>query len=206
MATDKLQNIWKNIDSEITLKTIDELAQTLAARTRQTINKFLAFLIIDTIVCVGVIVFLIMTSFNRQYDTLYLINNGIICLITIISMVVSIVEWNKLHNNKYNLPLKEWVEERIRLLSKWLLGKHNKFYIILLPFLLMMINMSIHVYYEYKTFLEVLRDKESVYALIVGFVVGLTVSFIVVKKIRDYQIKNLDSLKELHARLCNESL
>jgi undecaprenyl pyrophosphate phosphatase UppP len=205
MGTDKLQNIWKKIDSEIKLKTIDELDQSLAARTKHTINKFLAFLIIDTIVCVGVIVFLIITALNRRDDTIYLVNNGIICLITIISLVVSIVEWNRLHNNKYNLPLKEWVEERIRLLSKWLLGKHNKFYIILLPFLLLMINMSIHVYYEYRTFLEVLKDKESVYSLIVGFVVGLTVSLIAVKRIRDYQIKNLESLKELHAQLSNES-
>jgi Na+/proline symporter len=205
MEPGKLHNIWNNIDSEIKLKTIDELNQSLVTRTRKTINKFLTFLLIDTIICVGVIVFLIITALNRREDTLYLVNNGLIGLITLISLVVSVVEWSRLQKNKYNVPLKEWVEQRIKLLSKWLLGKHNRFYIILLPFLLLMMNMSIHVYYEYKTFLEVLKDEESVIALIVGFVVGLIVSLITVKKIRDYQKKNLESLKELYSLLCNES-
>jgi hypothetical protein len=204
METGNLHNIWSNIDSEIKLKTINELNQSLITKTRKTINKFLTFLIIDTVVCIGVIAFLVITALNRRDDTLYLINNGLIGLITMISLVVSLVEWNKLQNNKYNVPLKEWVEERIKMLSKWLLGKHSRFYIILLPFLLLMINMSIHVYYEYKTFIEVLKDMESVYSLIVGFVVGLIVSLIAVRKIRDYQIQNLESLKELHSRLCNE--
>jgi hypothetical protein len=202
METGNLHNIWNSIDSEIELKSIEELNQSLVARTRKTINKFLAFLIIDTIICVGVIIFLIITALNRRDDTIYLVNNGLIGVITLISLVVSVVEWNKLQNNKYNVPLKEWVEERISLLSKWLLGKNNNVYIILLPFLLLMINMSIHVYYEYRTFLEVLKDKESVTSLIVGFVVGLIVSLISVKKIRNYQIKNLESLKELYSQLC----
>jgi hypothetical protein len=204
MGTDKLQNIWKNIDSEIEHKTINEINQSLADRIRQTFNKFLAFLIIDIIVCVGVIIFLIITALNRPDDPIYLINNGIICLITIVSLVVSVVEWIRLQKNKYNLPLKEWVEDRIRLLTRWLLGKNNRIYIIILPFLLLMMNMSIHVYYEYKTFIEVLKDKESISGLIVGFVVGLAVSLIAVKKIRGYQIKNLESLEQLHALLSNE--
>lgn len=204
METDKLQNIWKNIDSEIKHKTVYEINLSLAARIRLTINKFLTFLIIDIIVCVGVIIFLIITALNRPSDPIYQVNNGIICLITIVSLVVSIVEWISLQKNKYNLPLKEWIEYRIRLLTKWLIGKNNKIYIIILPFLLLMMNMSIHVYYEHKAFLEVLMDKESITALIVGFVVGLTVSLIAVKKIRNYQMKNLESLEELRSQLSDE--
>ena len=57
METDKLLNVWKNIDSNIKLKTIDELDQSLTAKTNQTINKFLFILFIDIIVCVGLIFF-----------------------------------------------------------------------------------------------------------------------------------------------------
>jgi hypothetical protein len=206
MGTDKLQNIWKNIDSEIKRKTIDELDQSLAAKTRHTINKFLIFLVVDILVCVGVIVFLIITALNRQGDTLYQINNVVLCLITFTSLVVSLLSWNKLQNNKFNLPLKDWVEQRIRLLSKWLLGKYSKLYIVLLPILLVMINLSIHVYYEYKPFIEVMKSEESIIGLIVGFIVGLFVSFYTINKIRRYQIKNLEFLKKLHSQLCNESL
>jgi hypothetical protein len=204
MGTDKLQNIWKNIDSEIKRKTIDELDQSLAAKTRHTINKFLIFLVVDIIVCVGVIVFLIITALNRQGDTLYQVNNSVLSLITLISLLVSLLSWNKLQNNKFDLPLKDWVEQRIRLLSKWLLGKYSKLYIVLLPILLVMINLSIHVYYEYKPFIEVMKNEESIIGLIVGFIVGLFVSFYTINKIRRYQIKNLDFLKELHSQLCSE--
>jgi hypothetical protein len=201
MGTDKLQSIWKNIDSEIKLKTINELNQSLAAKSRQTINIFLVFLAIDIFVCVGLIIFLIITALNRQGDTLYLVNNGVLSLITLISLVVSVLLWNKLQSNKFNLPIKEWVGQRIRLLSRWAMGKYSKFYIVLLPVLLVMINISIHVYYEYKPLTEVMRNSESVIGLIVGFIVGLVVSFYAVNKIRRYQIKNLGYLKEMYDQL-----
>jgi hypothetical protein len=204
METSNLHNIWNNIGSEIKLKSIDELDQLLTARTKQTINKFLFILTIDIVVCVGVIVFLIVTSLNRRSDIIYMVNNSTLCLITLTSLTVSVFAWIKLQNNRFNLPLKEWVEQRIRLLTKWLFGNSSKLYIVLLPIILVMINLSIHVYYEYKPFIEVLKDKESIPGLIVGFLIGLAVSWYAVSKIRKYQIKNLEYLKELYAHLCNE--
>jgi hypothetical protein len=206
METDRLQNIWKNNDTNIKLKTINELNQSLAARSKQTINKFRIFFVIDTSVCVGVIAFLIITALNRQGDTLYQANNAVLSLFTLISLVISLMSWNSLHNNKFNLPLKEWVEERIRLLSKWLLGKYSKLYIVLIPILLVMINISIHVYYEYKPLVEVFKNEESVIGLILGFIIGVFVSFYAINKIRRYQIKNLGYLKEIHGQLCNNAL
>jgi hypothetical protein len=205
MGTDILQNIWKNIDSEIKHKTINELNQSLAAKTRKTINKFLIFLIIDIVVCPGLIIFLTITALNRQADLLYQLNNAVLGLITLISLIVSLLMLNKLQNNKFNLPLKDWLEQRISLLSKWATGKFSKFYIVLLPLLIVMINISIHVYYEYKPFLEVMKNEASVIGLTVGFIVGLVVSLFVVNKIRRYQIKILGYLKELYAQLSKES-
>jgi Na+/melibiose symporter-like transporter len=206
METDRLQNIWKNNDTRIKLKTINELNQSLAARSKQRLNKFRIFFVIDAFVCVGVIAFLIITALNRQGDPLYQANNAVLSLFTLISLVISLMSWNRLHNNKFNLPLKEWVEERIRLLSKWLLGKYSKLYVVLIPILLVMINISIHVYYENKPLAEVLKSEESVIGLILGFIIGVFVSFYAINKIRRYQIKNLGYLKEIHAQLCNDTL
>lgn len=205
METDRLQNIWKNNDTKIKLKTINELNQSLAARSRQTINNFLIFFAIDAFVCIGVIVFLIITALNRQGDILYQANNAVLSLVTLTSFVISLLSWTNLRNNKFNLPLKEWVEERIRLLSKWLLGKYSKLYIVMIPILLVMINISIHVYYEYKPLVEVLKNEESVIGLILGFIIGVFVSFYAINKIRRYQIKNLGYLKVIHAQLCNDA-
>lgn len=203
METNEFQNIWKNIDSEINLKTIGELDQSLSAKTRKTINKFLFIIGIDIIVCIGLIIFLIITSLNRQDDLPYQINNSILCIITFISLVVSLLSWNKLQNNTQNLSLKDWLEHRIKLLSGWLTDKYSRLYIVLIPILLIMINMSIHVYYEHKPFIEVIKNEESIFGLIIGFLIGLFVAWFVVNKIRRYQIKNLEFLKEVLGQLCD---
>jgi hypothetical protein len=204
METNELQNIWKNIDSELSLKTTEELNQLLTIKTRKTINKFLFIFSIDVIVCVGLIVFLILTALNRQSDIIYLVNNTILCLITLTALIISLLSINKLQNNKYNLSLKDWLEQRIKLLSRWLLGKYSKLYIVLIPLLLVMINLSIHVYFEYKPFHEVMRNGESIYGLAIGILIGLFVCFFAISKIRKYQIRNLEFLKGLFSHLDNK--
>ncbi len=206
MGTDNLQNIWKNIDSEIKHKTMYELNQSLAATTRKTMKKFLILLMIDIVVCVGLIIFLIITALNRQGDLLYQLNNTVLGIITLISLVVSLLMLKKLHNNKFDLPLKDWMAQRISLLSRWATGKYCKLYIVLLPILLVLINLSIHVYYECKPFIEVIKNTESEIGLIVGFIVGSVVALFTAKKIREYQIKNLEYMKNLYARLTKDSL
>jgi hypothetical protein len=201
MENNELQKIWKNIDSEIDLKTTGQLNQLLDNKIRKTINKFFFILSIDIIVSFGLIVFLIVTALNRQDDIFYLINNSILILITFSALIISLFSLNKLNRNQCNLSLKDWLEQRINLLSKWLLGKYSKLYIVIIPILLVMINISIHVYYEYKPFVEVMKSEESIIGLIVGFLVGLFVSYFAINKIRKYQIKNLEFLKELHTQL-----
>lgn len=203
METNDLQNLWKNMDSEISLKSISELNQTLTVKTQKTINKYLFIQFTDIIVCVGLMIFLVFTALNRQDDIFYLINNSLLFAITTVSLVVSLISLKKLQNNKYNLPLKAWLEQRIKMLSGWLLGKYSKLYIVLIPFLLVMINLSIHVYYEFKPLSEVIKNQESMYGLLFGFIIGLFVTFYAVGKIRKYQLKNLEILKNLHARLCD---
>ena len=203
MENNELQRIWKNIDSEIGLKTTGELNQLLTNKIRKTINKFLYIFSVDIIVCVGLIVFLILTALNRQSDIIYLVNNTILCLITLTALIISLLSINKLQNNRYNLSLKDWLEQRIKLLSRWLMGKYSKLYIVLIPVLLVMTNLSIHVYFEYRPFLEVMKNEESIYGLVIGFLVGLLVSYFGISKIRKYQIRNLEFLKELYSHLDN---
>jgi len=201
MENNELQKIWKNIDSEIDLKTTGQLNQLLDNKIRKTINKFFFILSIDIIVSFGLIVFLIVTALNRQDDIFYLINNSILFLITFSALIISLFSLNKLNRNQCNFSLKDWLEQRINLLSRWLLGKYSKLYIVIIPILLVMINISIHVYYEYKPFVEVMKSEESIIGLIVGFLVGLFVSYYAINKIRKYQIKNLEFLRELHTQL-----
>jgi hypothetical protein len=203
MENNELQKIWKNIDTEINQKSTDELNLLLSSKTKQTINKFLVIIGFSIFVCVGLLVYLTITALNRPDDLIYLINNVTLGIVTMLSLFSGLFSWYQLQNNKYNQPLKNWLEVRINLLSKWLSGRFSKVYIILIPFLYLLTVLSIHVYFENKSFIEVLHTEESIVGLIFGIPIGLFVSYYAVRKIRKYQLHNLEFLKDLYGRLGN---
>jgi len=203
MENNELQKIWKTIDTEINQKSKEELNLLLISKTKQTINKFLVIMCTSILICVGLLIYLIVTSLNRQDDLIYLINNVTLGIVTIISLISGLLSWYKLQSNKYNQPLKNWLEDRINIISKWLTGRFCKLYVLLIPFLYILTVLSIHVYFEDKPFIEVLKAEESIIGLIVAAPIGLFVSYYVARKIREYQLNNLEFLKDLHGRICN---
>lgn len=64
-------------------------------------------------------------------------------------------------------------------------------------------TLSIHVYFENKLFIEVIKTEESIIGLIVGVSIGLFVSYYVAGKIRKHHLINLEFLKNLYDRLSN---
>ncbi len=203
MDNNELQKIWKTFDTEINQKSKDELNLLLKSKTKQTINKFLVVLGISIFNCIGILIYLAITSLNRQNDLIYLINNATLGIVTIIALLSGLMSWYKIQNNKYNQPLKNWLEDRIKLLSKWLTGKFSNLYLFLIPLLYVLTVLSIHVYFENKSFIDVLNTEESIFGLIVAAPIGLFASYFGARKIRKYQLKNLEFLKDLHGRLCN---
>lgn len=203
MENNELQKIWRSFDTEINQKSKDELKLLLTSKTKQTIGKILVTMSISILICIGLLIYLTITSLNRQNDLIYLINNAMLGIVTIISLVSGVLSWYKLQNNRYNQPLKNWLEDRINLLTKWLTGRFSKLYLFLIPFLYVLIVLSIHVYFENKSFVAVLNTEESIIGLIAGIPIGLFVSYFGARKIRKYQLNNLEFLKDLHSRLCN---
>jgi len=201
MEDNELQKIWRTIDTEINQKTKYELNLLLSSKAKQTVNKFMYIMIISILICIGLIVFLIITSLNRQGDLIYLINNVTLGAVTTISLISGLLSWYKLQNNRFNLPLKDWLSERINLLSKWLTGKFSNIYLFLIPLLYVLTVLSIHVYFENKPFIEVLKTEESVTGLIVAAPIGIFIGYYGVRKIRKYQLHNLEFLKDLYGRL-----
>ena len=201
MENNELQKIWKSIDSEINMKSTEELDLLLTSKAKQTINKFRIITGISAIICPGLLIWLTVTVLNRPDDKIYMINNIALGLITLISFVSAIWSIYKLQDNKLNKPLKEWLKDRIEILSKWLTGAYNKLYVILIPIIYMLMVLSIHVYYKNEPFLDVLKNGESLTGLMVGTPIGLFVAFFAVRKIRKYELKTLEFLKDLYGRL-----
>jgi hypothetical protein len=136
---------------------------------------------------------------------IYLINNATLGIVTVIALLSGLYSWYKIKNDRYNLPLKNWLEVRINMLSKGLTGRFSRLYLFLIPFLYVLIVLSIHVYFEHKSFIEVLKTEESIIALAVGTPIGLFVSYFAARKIRNYELHNLGFLKDLQERLCKVS-
>lgn len=205
MENNELQKIWKNLDKEVSPFSVEELNVLLISKTRQTMGNYVRMEIFSVLVSLGFIVFLIVASYNRRTDMLYLINNLIVGIITLIALVSGLYAWKKLKLGKLDQPLKKWLEERIALLSKWLTGRFSRFTLYILPFISILTILSIHVFYERKDLIDVLNNQESVSGLVAGLLVGLAVGYYFVYKIRKNQIRNLDFLKDLHNRLCQIS-
>jgi hypothetical protein len=201
MENNELKNIWKNIDSEFQVKSNEELNQLLSVKIRKTINKFLYVFGLSIFICSGVIIFLIIATLNRQNDMLYVINNLVLGTIILTALIASLYGWYSFQNNRYNQPLKFWLEERIIPLSRKLEGRRSLYSFVLIPVVYSLMVLSIHVYYENKSFLEVMHNEESVIALLVGAPIGLFISFLASRKIRKYELKSLESLKKLHSLL-----
>jgi len=204
MENNELVEIWKDSDKDIHQKSKDELKLLLASVTRNTINKFLYIMGAGILSGIGLLIFLTFTSLNRLDDPIYLINNITLGIIATLSIVSGLVSWYKLQDKDPNQPLRNWLELRITHLSILLKGKFNKLYIVILPLTYALTVLSIHVYFENKPFLEVLGSAEAMIGLIIGTPIGLFVSYFAVRKIRKHELTNLDFLKELHNRLCNE--
>jgi hypothetical protein len=204
MENNELQKIWRSIDLEITQKSKDELGLLLTSKAKQTINKFLSIIIISIIVCAGVLSYVTVTTLDRKEDVIFLINNLSLGIITTVALLSGLFSWYKLRNNKFDQPLRNWLEVRIRLLSKGLKGRFSKLYLYLIPFLYVLIVLSIHVYFEHKLFLEVIKTEESLIALIVGAPIGIFVSYYAARKIRKFELSNLAFLEDLYGRVINE--
>ncbi len=202
MENNDMHNIWKSIDSGISPKSKAELNALLISKIWKTINKFLYIIGISVFFSAGLLIFLTVTALNRKDDLPYLINNATLGIVTVISLVSGFISWHNLNKNKFNEPLKSWLERRIKVLTKWLTGRNSKLYIVIIPFIYIPAILSIHVFYEHKPFIEVLKTGESVYGLIAGTVAGLIVAYVAVRKIRKYQLHQLGSLQEVYDRLC----
>lgn len=205
MEDNELQKIWKSADSEINEKSKDELNLLLTSKAKQTLKELIILDIIAIPVCVGVIVWLILSSINRLDDKLYLANNILLGIFILAALIYCIWYWTKFQRNKFNQSTKAWLEERVNLLSIWLTGRFRKLEFYLFPLILILTNLSIHVYFTNLYFKEVfISDKfleEDMWGMIIFTPLLLAGGFYGLIKIRKYSMKKLEFLKDLQSRL-----
>ncbi len=207
MENNELQKIWKSADFEINKKSKDELNLLLTSKAKQTLKELIILDIIAIPICVGVVVWLIISSINRIDDKLYLANNILLGIFILIALIYCIWFWAKFQRNKFNLSIKSWLAERINLQSIWLTGRFRKLEFYLFPLIYILTNLSIHVYYTNLYFNDVFVSEkfleEDMWGMIIFTIILLAGGFYGLIKIREYHMKKLEFLKDLYGRLHN---
>jgi len=203
----ELQKIWKNVDGEINQKSSDELNVLLTSKARQALHKFVVINAVSILVCIAVIVWLAITSFNRKDDVLYLVNNAILGATVFLSLYHGLTVWYKLRNKKCEKSLKTWFEIRINVISKWLTGKFHNIEFCLFPLLYILTFLSIHVYYSGLDFMKLFQSEkflnEDIWGIVIFTPIILALGFHFMIKTRKYYLQKLEFLKDLYSRLCD---
>lgn len=201
METNELKNIWIEIEGTLTPKTKNELKEILLFKTKRILSKFRWFLMTSILLCIGVITFLIIASLEIKNDILYLLNNTVLAVIIITLLVYYIKSYKKLYFNvseNYNVYVS--LNNKVQFLSKEL---KNKFEIILIPFLGILLILSVNVFYTSRSFIGTFQDEENLWGLIFGFLIGMLIALYFARKISKYQKKELrilqNYLKELES-------
>jgi hypothetical protein len=207
MENNELQLIWRTVNSDIRRKSKDELNLLLTSKAKQVFTEFLIMNITAIPVCIGLMVWLIVTTANRIDDIPYVVNNILLGSIVLFALFYVIKEWHRFKRSKMDKPVKEWLEIEINLLSKWLIGKYRRINFFLIPIIYILSVLSIHVYYSSLYFIEVFRsDKfinEDMWGLIIFTPILFAGLFYILRKLHRHQMKKLQFLKDLHGRLCN---
>jgi cytochrome bd-type quinol oxidase subunit 2 len=204
MENNELQKIWKSAESDFLHKSREELNLLLASKAKQVLSGFLIGNIISAVVCIGVAVWLIISTSNRINDKLYVANNVLLGIIVIFAMIAGIRYVYQFRVSKMNRPVKEWLDERINLLSVWLTGSFKNIEFYLFSVLFILTFLSIHVYYAELSLIEVFQsDKflnEDLWGMIIFIPLLLAGGFYSLIKIRKHHKEKLQFLKDLRNR------
>ncbi len=195
-----IEKNWEKFNSLLPSQSVEELDNILSKRIKKTLNSFVFLILFSLVVETGILFFLIITILKRSNDILYLINNSLLGLITILAFISSILAIKNL-KDKRNEPLKIWLENKISLLEKSLSKRRFIIQNLILPVIFSLIFLSIHVYFSDQPFLELFKSSESVFGLTAGFIVGLCVSFYILKRIQKEHRKSLRYLQKINKEL-----
>ncbi len=201
MKDEELKTVWGNLGSDKDQVTRGELSDILNRKVKGIKRRFYTVLGISSAVSVVVITLLVKASVDRSSDVLYVWNNVLLGLITLISLVSALYSWYRLGQSRYATSIKESVERDIEMIRTSLYGKFRYAHWIVIPLIYVLLLLSINVYFDGRTFIEVMRSGEAVTALISGLIVGLPVSYFVESRIRKYHKSNLKRLEVLYEKI-----
>ena len=195
MDKDEIKNIWQGANHSIEHFSKEEIEKLFKKKSRTIMRKFVLLFIISIILSIGLLLYLGITSVLRFDDLYFVFVNLLLIILTAYFLIEYLKGYYKLNSIKIaNGNLKEMIQQKIRLIKRYLVGTKLSS-LIIIPFVILLM-ISIYVFFEKEDMIKVLALDDSIWGLIFGGIVEIIIKWWARKKIRKYYESNLTRLIE----------
>lgn len=194
MDKDEIKNIWQGANRSIEHFSKEEIGKLFNQKSRTIMRKFILWFIISIILSIGLLLYLVITSVLRFDDLNFVFVNLLLIILTIFFLTEYLKGYYKLNSIKIaNGNLKEMIQQKIRLIKRYLIGTKLSS-LIIIPFVILLM-ISIYVFFEKEDMIKVLVMDDAIWGLIFGGIVAIIIKWWVRKKMRKYFESNLTRLE-----------
>ncbi|MBE9510561.1 MAG: hypothetical protein IMY71_06765 [Bacteroidetes bacterium] len=194
MDKDEIKNTWQGASRSIEHFSKEEIGKLFNQKSRTIMRKFILWFIISIILSIGLLLYLVITSVLRFDDLNFVFVNLLLIILTIFFLTEYLKGYYKLNSIKIaNGNLKKMIQQKIRLIKRYLIGTKLSS-LIIIPFVILLM-ISIYVFFEKEDMIKVLVTDDAIWGLIFGGIVAIIIKWWVRKKMRKYFESNLTRLE-----------
>ncbi|MCK4695289.1 MAG: hypothetical protein KAT74_05990 [Candidatus Cloacimonetes bacterium] len=158
-------------------------------------GKFILWFIISIILSIGLLLYLVITSVLRFDDLNFVFVNLLLIILTIFFLTEYLKGYYKLNSIKIaDGNLREMIQQKIKLIKRYLIGTKLSS-LIIIPFVILLM-ISIYVFFEKEDMIKVLVMDDAIWGLIFGGIVAIIIKWWARKKMKKYYELNLTRLIE----------
>ena len=194
MDKDEIKNTWQGAGRSIEHFSKEEIKDLFNQKSRTIMRKFILWFIISIILSIGLFLYLVITSVLRFDDLYFVFVNLLIIILTVYFLIEYLKGFYKLNSIKIaNGNLKEMIQQKVRLIKRYLVGTKLSS-LIIIPFVILLM-ISIYVFFEKENLIKVLVMDDAIWGLIFGGIVAIIIKWWARKKMEKYFESNLTRLE-----------
>jgi len=176
--------------------TNEEIRTLLLEKHDRIIRGHKIFQLISLFVCVGLLIYLIVTTVLRLSDSLFIALNTVIILLVIPSALSIFYIVQQLYsNNNGNGNIRELLEARVVHYERCI--RRSRWQSVFIIIFVGLLELSIHTFFRHTNMSAILADEESCWGLLAGFCTGSILAIIVVKALAKRFKNNLSRLSSI---------
>lgn len=194
MEKDEIKNTWQGTNRSIEHFSKEKIEKLFNQKSRTIMRKFILWFIISIILSIGLLLYLGIASVLRFDDLYFVFVNLLLIILTAYFLIEYLKGYYKLNSIKtVNGNLKEMIQQKIRLINRYLVGTKLSS-LMIIPFIILLM-ISIYVFFEKEDLIKVLVMDDAIWGLIFGGIVAILIKLLARKKMGKYFESNLTRLE-----------